>query len=86
MRNILTDLCPQLVAAQIQRDVNILYLAQMIDDLFSFMKDAEPLRQLQSHERLMVRIAQQTTECGYFILAYCADGFSKYLSYGLLDS
>lgn len=49
-----------------------------MDDLLSFVKDARPLERFQSHERIMLRIAQQVTECGYFIREYCADGFGEY--------
>lgn len=46
-----------------------------MDDIYSFIKEAEPLQQIESHKTIMACLAQQTTECGYFITAYCADTF-----------
>lgn len=69
---------PQVVLAQVQRDINIIHLAECMDDLYAFMEEAEPLRKIESHRKVMVRIAQQTTECGYFISAYYSDNFRKF--------
>ncbi|KAF9064575.1 hypothetical protein BDP27DRAFT_1470619 [Rhodocollybia butyracea] len=63
------------VLAQMQRDANILALIDTMNDIYSFVKEAQPLRQIESHKRVMICIAQQTTECGYFISAYCSDNF-----------
>ncbi|KAF9072466.1 hypothetical protein BDP27DRAFT_1320509 [Rhodocollybia butyracea] len=63
------------VLAQMQRDENIIALIDTMDDIYNFVKEAEPLRQIESHKKVMIRIAQQTTECGYFISAYCSDSF-----------
>lgn len=68
--------------AQIQRDINIFYLVNAMDDIYAFVDEAQPLRQIQSHEDIMLLIAQQTLECGYFISSYCDDSFGK--AYDLL--
>lgn len=66
---------PQLVVAQMQRDINILLLVDAMDDVYDFVKEAEPLRTIKSHEKVITVLAQQTIECGYFISAYCKDDF-----------
>ncbi|EIM81233.1 uncharacterized protein STEHIDRAFT_162217 [Stereum hirsutum FP-91666 SS1] len=65
----------KLVVAQMQRDINILLLVDAMNDVYDFVKEAEPLRTVKSHEKVMLLLAQQTTECGYFISAYCNDDF-----------
>ncbi|KAE9386185.1 hypothetical protein BT96DRAFT_1026345 [Gymnopus androsaceus JB14] len=59
--------------AQMQRDVNILALINIMVDIYSFVKEAEPLGRIESHKKVITRISQQTTECGYFITAYFSD-------------
>ncbi|KAF9061868.1 hypothetical protein BDP27DRAFT_1300736 [Rhodocollybia butyracea] len=71
----IVSLAYKTVLAQMQRDKNILALIDTMDDIYSFVKEAEPLRQIESHKRVMICIAQQTTECGYFVSAYCSDNF-----------
>ncbi|KAE9396971.1 hypothetical protein BT96DRAFT_1021056 [Gymnopus androsaceus JB14] len=63
------------VMKQLERDANINCLILAMDDIYSFVKEAEPLQQIESHKLIMARLAQQTTECGYFISAYCVDTF-----------
>ncbi|KAE9386012.1 hypothetical protein BT96DRAFT_891849 [Gymnopus androsaceus JB14] len=65
----------KVVVNQLQRDANINCLILAMNDIYSFIKEAEPLQQIESHKTIMACLAQQTTECGYFITAYCADTF-----------
>ena len=41
-----------------------------MDDIYSFVKEAEPLKKIKSHARIVALMAQQTTECAYFIRDY----------------
>jgi hypothetical protein len=41
-----------------------------MNDTCGFVHDAEPLKKIESHRRIIVSIMQQTTECGYFIRDY----------------
>ncbi|KAE9395097.1 hypothetical protein BT96DRAFT_997889 [Gymnopus androsaceus JB14] len=65
----------KVIVNQLQCDANINCLILAMDDIYSFIKEAEPLQQIESHKTIMACLAQQTTECGYFITAYCADTF-----------
>ncbi|KAF9058769.1 hypothetical protein BDP27DRAFT_1453783 [Rhodocollybia butyracea] len=71
----IVSLAYKVVLAQMQRDANILALIDIMDDIYSFVMEAEPLRQIESQHKVMICIAQQTTECGYFVSAYCSDSF-----------
>jgi hypothetical protein len=41
-----------------------------MDDVYSFVKEAEPIKKIDSHRRIIELMAQQTTECAYFIRDY----------------
>jgi hypothetical protein len=41
-----------------------------MDDVYSFVKEAEPVKKIESHGRIVALMAQQTTECAYFIRDY----------------
>ncbi|KIK60577.1 hypothetical protein GYMLUDRAFT_244151 [Collybiopsis luxurians FD-317 M1] len=69
------SLAYQAIQNQVQRDINIISLVETMDDIYAFVKEAEPLRRIESHKEVMNRISQQTVDCGYFISAYCADPF-----------
>lgn len=62
---------------QLRRDINILYLVDMLADIYAFVREAEPLRRIESHRDIMACLAQQTIDCGYFISAYCSDRFRR---------
>lgn len=49
-----------------------------MNDAYTFVHDAEPLAKVESHKRIMVLLAQQTTECGYFIRHYAKNGFCEW--------
>jgi hypothetical protein len=50
-------------------------LIEVIDDVFSFVKDADEVKKIASHGKILVVMAQQTTECAYFIRDYAKKGF-----------
>ena len=41
-----------------------------MDDVYSFVKEAEPIKKIESQGRIIGLMAQQTTECAYFIRDY----------------
>jgi hypothetical protein len=49
------------------RDDSILRLVESMDDVYSFVKEAEPMKKIELLDRIIELIAQQTTECAYFI-------------------
>jgi len=52
------------------RDDCIIHLIEVMDDVYSFVKDAEAIRKMESQSRTVALIAQQTIECAYFIRDY----------------
>jgi hypothetical protein len=60
----------QTIIAQADRDDCIVHLVQVMDDIYSFVKEAEPMKKIESHRRIAALMAQQTTECAYFIRDY----------------
>jgi len=56
--------------AQVDRDSRIVGLVEIMDDVFSFVKEAEPIKKIESHGRVIELMVQQTTECAYFIREY----------------
>jgi hypothetical protein len=50
-----------------------------MNDSYEFVHEVEPLKKVESHEKIIVHIIQQTTECGYFIRDYSKNKeFCKY--------
>ena len=41
-----------------------------MDDAYAFVHEAEPLKKINSHQRVVVLITQQTIECAFFIRDY----------------
>jgi hypothetical protein len=60
----------KIILAQKDRDDCIDRLVEIMDDVYSFVHDAEPLNKIESHKRIIAVIAKQTTECSYFIRCY----------------
>jgi len=58
------------ILAQVDRDICIVHLVEVMDDVYSFVKEAEPVKKIESHSRIVALMAQQTTECAYFIRDY----------------
>ncbi len=70
----------QVVLDQVARDDNITHLVEAIADVYSFVDEAEPLKKFETHKRILVQMAQQTMECGYFIRDYARNkNFGKFL-------
>ena len=63
----------QSILAQVDRDECIVHLTEVMDDAYSFVKEAEPIKKIESHGRIILLMAQQTTECAYFIRDYAAN-------------
>ena len=64
--------------AQVDRDKGIVDLVKIMDDVFSFVKEAEPMKKIESHFRIIELMIRQTTECAYFIRDYAMNkGFCK---------
>jgi hypothetical protein len=54
----------------VDRDDCIFRLVETMDDVYSFVKEAEPIKKVESNGQIVALIAQQTTECAYFIRDY----------------
>jgi hypothetical protein len=52
------------------RDDSIVRLVETMDDVYSFVEEAEPMKKIESLGRIIELIAHQTTECAYFIRDY----------------
>ena len=68
-------LIPGLIAAQAlvnqqNRDDRVIRLAGTMNDVFSFVEDAEALKAIEAHREPIKLLIQQVTECGYFIAEY----------------
>lgn len=44
-----------------------------IDEMHSFMDDAEPLKKVESHRKMMENMSRLTMESAYFIRDYTVD-------------
>jgi hypothetical protein len=66
-------LSKQTILAQKARDDRIRSLLETMSDTFSFVHDAEPLGKVQMLKSTVLLMAQQTTECAYFIRDYAKD-------------
>ena len=63
----------QSILAQVDRDSCIVRLVEIMDDVFSFVKEAEPVKKIESHGPIIERMSQQATECAYFIRDYAVN-------------
>ncbi|KAJ7635140.1 hypothetical protein FB45DRAFT_790699 [Roridomyces roridus] len=70
----------KVIAAQIERDQSVQSLALTMYDVYEFICEAEPLKQIESHKRIIAQLMQQTTDCGYFITDYFQDWFGTRLA------
>ncbi|KIJ58802.1 hypothetical protein HYDPIDRAFT_101954, partial [Hydnomerulius pinastri MD-312] len=52
------------------RDDRIVRLAGIMNDAFAFVLEAEPLKAIKAHLKVITLLVQQATECGYFIAEY----------------
>lgn len=46
---------------------------KIIDDMHSFVNDAEPLKKVESHRKMMENMSRLTMESAYFIRDYTVD-------------
>ena len=56
--------------SQKERDKAIDHLVEVMNDVYSFVQEAEPLKNIISHKQIVAVISQQTIECAYFIRDY----------------
>lgn len=75
--------CFKSVLDQIDRDDRIHGLVEVIDDICTFVKDADEVKNMKAHGKILAMMAQQTTECAYFIRDYAVKGFCA-LTYPLI--
>ncbi|KAI0309826.1 hypothetical protein OF83DRAFT_1071430, partial [Amylostereum chailletii] len=74
----LADGIAEALCDQINRDEKIRVLLDVIRDVYSFVKDAEPLNNWKdtidkSQQKILSTIAKQTVDCAYFIRDYAQD-------------
>jgi hypothetical protein len=50
-------------------------LIGIVDDTFAFVKDADQVKKIIMQKKILVVMAQQTTDCAYFIRDYATKGF-----------
>jgi hypothetical protein len=62
--------CVKVFLAQKTRDESVGRLVDTINDTYEFVHEVELLNKVKSHKQIIMRIMQQTTECGYFIRDY----------------
>ncbi|KAG9312565.1 WD40-repeat-containing domain protein [Chiua virens] len=60
----------QVLLQQKNRDEQIVRLAGTMSDVFAFVHDADPLKDIKPHIKPLTLLIQQVTECGYFITGY----------------
>ena len=60
----------QAILAQVDRDSCIVRLVEIMDDAFAFVKEAEPIKKIESHGPIIELMSRQATECAYFIRDY----------------
>lgn len=66
-------ICKQALIAQRNRDDSIYELMKTIEDMHSFVEDAEPLKKVKSQQKMMENMSRLTMESAYFIRDYTAD-------------
>ena len=66
-----TSICLlQVLVDQKDCDEQIIWLASMMSDIYTFVYDAEPLKAIEVHMETITLLIKQVTECGYFITKY----------------
>jgi hypothetical protein len=64
--------------AQTERDDRIEHLLEVMTDVYAFILEAKDIKKMELHEKTLAIMAQQTTECAYFIRTY-----STYTNFGM---
>ena len=62
--------CVQIIITQYDRDNYVGRLVEVMNDVYSFVQEAEPIKKVESNLKIIELIEQQTTECAYFIRDY----------------
>jgi hypothetical protein len=60
----------QAILDQVDRDRCIDRLIDIMNDVCSFVKEAKPTKEIESHGLIIERMSRQVTECAYFIRDY----------------
>ncbi|KAF7971296.1 hypothetical protein HWV62_21452 [Athelia sp. TMB] len=63
----------QVIIAQQQRDDSVFQLMETIDDVHSFLSEAEPLKTINTHREILEDLSSLTLECAYLIRDYTSD-------------
>lgn len=72
-RGISLSIKMQAIIAQRNRDASLCNLMETIEDLHSFVLEAEPLKIIESHRKILEDMSRLTVECAYFIRNYTID-------------
>ena len=75
--------CMKIILAQQNRDDRISHLVEVMDDIYYFVHEAEPVNKINSHKDIIAVMIKQTTECAYFIRDYAMDKNFGRLSFTL---
>jgi hypothetical protein len=71
----------QIILNQKERDNNLGHLLEVMADAYAFVKEAQPVKKIESQNRIIMVMVRQTTECSYFIREYATTvSFSMSLS------
>ncbi|KAF7967747.1 hypothetical protein HWV62_33236 [Athelia sp. TMB] len=72
------DILEQAYQQQKETDAAVLGLFKKMIDLYSFVGDVESLQEkIQRLNAVLIRVLEQTTECGIFFREYTSHGFAK---------
>ena len=71
----------QIILNQKERDDNLSHLIEVMADAYAFVLEAEPVKKIESQQRIVMVMVKQTAECSYFIREYATTtSFSMSLS------
>ena len=73
MSTLLLTLVDKAVIAQDQRDSRILDLLGIMNEVYTLVLDAEPLKKIKSQKQAIEMLAKQTTDCAHFVSLYFND-------------
>jgi hypothetical protein len=63
----------QSALAQLDHENSIIRLVEIMDDVYTFVEEAEPMKKIESLGQIIEHMARQTTECAYFIRDYATN-------------
>ncbi|KIK34106.1 hypothetical protein CY34DRAFT_38345, partial [Suillus luteus UH-Slu-Lm8-n1] len=69
----------KVILAQTKRDKSVQSLLEKLEEVYRFMSQVDTISQISSKHSIAGRIAQQTSECAYFISNYWEESFWKRL-------